>query len=145
MALLANLKSILTGGVQKLSGRKDALEAVCAAAALIAAADGDISDAEVAATSKAVKANPSLTAAFAQRDIEIAIDAMMSRAEGGRSGRQGLLREIEQIAADRDIAEIVYLAALDVAESDGSIGEKEKAVLTRICTTLGLNPANYDI
>ncbi len=143
--MLATLKAKLTGSVHKLSGRKDALEAVCAAAALVAASDGDISDGEVAATTKAVKANPTLAAAFPVRDIETTIDAMMSRAEGGRSGRLGLYREIEQISKDADISEIVYLAALDVAESDGSIGEKEKAVLGKIAASLGLNPANYDI
>lgn len=143
--MLAALKAKLTGSVQKLSGRKDALEAVCAAAALVAAADGNVSDAEVAATTKAIKANPTLTAAFSARDIDSTTDAMMTRAEGGRSGRLGLYREIEQIAKDPDIAEIVYLAALDVAESDGSIGDKEKAILTKIAGSLGLNPANYDI
>ena len=46
--------------VQKFSGRTDFLEAVCAAAALVAAADGEIEDSEVKATVKAVKANKAL-------------------------------------------------------------------------------------
>lgn len=58
------LKKKSEEAVQKFSGRTD-LEAVCAAAALIAAADGEIEDCEINATIKAVAANKSLAAGLA--------------------------------------------------------------------------------
>jgi tellurite resistance protein TerB len=138
MPVLANLKSILTGGVQKLSGRKDALEAVCAGAALVAAADGTISNEEIASTLRAIGANPNLAAAFSPAEIERTADAMLKRAQGGRVGQSGLLNEIKQVAADPEVAELVMLATVDVAESDGSIGDKERAVLATISKGLGI-------
>jgi len=142
--MFAALKSKFSGGVNKYSGRKDFLEAVCAASALVAAADGDVSDAEVDQTVKAVASNASLSAAFKPSEIERVADTMLKRAQGGRVGRSGLYKELEDIANDHDMSETVLLSALDVADH-GGISAEEKAVLTKIAQTLGLNLANYDV
>lgn len=142
--MFAALKSKLTGSVNKYSGRKDFLEAVCAASALVAAADGDVSDAEVDQTIKAITSNAQLSAAFKQTEIERTADAMLKRAQGGRVGRAGLFKEIEDIANDHDMSETVLLSALDVADH-GGIDEKERAVLQNIAQRLGLNLASYDV
>lgn len=125
--------------VQKFSGRTDFLEAVCAAAALIAAADGEIEDSEVKATIKAVKANKSLATGFDQTAIETSINKMLERAAGGRVGRMGLWEEIREIAKDAELAQGVVLAALDVAEGDGEIEPAEKAVLDRLAKELSVD------
>lgn len=142
--MFAALKAKLSGGVNKYSGRNDFLEAVCAASALVAAADGDVSDAEVDQTIKAITSNANLSANFRTQEIERTADAMLKRAQGGRVGRSGLFKEIEDVAADHDMAETVLLSALDVADH-GGIDEKEKAVLGSIAQRLGLNIANYDV
>lgn len=118
--------------VQKFSGRTDYLEAVCAAAALIAAADGEIEDGEVKATIKAVSANKSLREGFEQTVIEQTIEKMLARAGGGRVGRAGLWTEIEEVLKSADMAEAVVLTALDVAEGDGEIEPEEMKVLDRL-------------
>jgi tellurite resistance protein TerB len=125
--------------VQKFSGRTDFLEAVCAASALIAAADGEIEDSEVKATIKAVKANKSLATGFDQTAIETSINKMLERAAGGRVGRMGLWEEIREIAKDAELAQGVVLAALDVAEGDGEIEPAEKAVLDRLAKELSVD------
>ena len=125
--------------VQKFSGRTDFLEAVCAAAALIAAADGEIEDSEVKATIKAVRANKSLATGFDQTAIETTINKMLERAAGGRVGRMGLWEEIREIAKDAELAQGVVLAALDVAEGDGEIEPAEKAVLDRLAKELSVD------
>lgn len=142
--MFAALKSKLSGGVNKYSGRKDFLEAVCAASALVAAADGDVSDAEVDQTVKAVSSNASLSAAFKTSEIERTADAMLKRAQGGRVGRSGLYKELEDISSDHDMSETVLYSALDVADN-GGISAEEKQVLAKIAQTLGLNLANYDV
>lgn len=141
--MFAAMKEKLLGGAKKLSGRTDALEAVCAAAALVAAADGEIEDAEITATTKAISSNSALSAAFDARSIEKCADTMLQRASGGRVGKQALFTEIRQIGSDPVIAELVLLAALDVAESDGQIEPEEKAVLERIAKELGLSLGAY--
>jgi tellurite resistance protein TerB len=142
--MFAALKSKMTGSVNKFSGRKDFLEAVCASCALIAAADGDISDAEVAQTIKAISSNASLSAAFKAPEIERVADTMLKRAQGGRVGRAGLYKEVEDVANDSELAETVLLSALDVADH-GGISPQEKLVLGNIAQRLGLNLASYDV
>lgn len=142
--MFAALKSKLSGGVNKYSGRKDFLEAVCAASALVAAADGDVSDSEVDQTIKAISSNAQLSAAFKSAEIERTADVMLKRAQGGRVGRSGLYTEIEQIANDHDMAETVLLSALDVADH-GGISAQEKEVLSKVAQKLGLNLASYDV
>lgn len=142
--MFSSLKQKLSGGVNKYSGRKDFLEAVCAAAALVAAADGEISDDEVAQTVKAVSSNASLSAAFKPVEIERTADLMLKRAQGGRVGRAGLYKEIGDVTNDHEMSETVLLSALDVADH-GGIDDKEKDVLAKIASTLGLDLKNYDV
>lgn len=136
-------KGKATAVAQRFSGNTDYLEGICAAAALIAAADGDIEDEEIAATQKAVASNKNLSAAFDTRLIEQTMDTMLNRAAGGRVGKQGLWKEISEIAKNPDMAEAVLLTALDVADSDGQVEPQEKIVLDRLAKELGLNLANY--
>lgn len=140
--MFAALKSALSGKVAKFSGRKDFLEAVCAAAALVAFADGEASDAEIDSTIKSITSNANLSGSFSTREIETTAETMLNRAKGGRVGRNGLLREIEDIKADHDMCEVVLLTALDVADNEG-ISDEEKAVLDKIAKALSLNLANY--
>lgn len=134
--MLGFLKSKAASSVQKFSGQTDFLEAVCAAAALIAAADGEIEDSEVTATKKAVMANKALADGFDNRTIDATIDRMLDRAGGGRVGRAGLWKEIEEAASKPEMAEAILCTALDVAEGDGEIEPQEKVVLEKLAKTL---------
>lgn len=127
--------------VQKFSGRTDYLEAVCAGAALIAAADGEIEDSEVDATITAVKANKALAQGFDQLTIDKTINAMLDRVKGNRVGRSALRKEVLEIAKDPEMAEAVVLTALDVAEADGEIEPAEQKVLETLAKDLGLDLA----
>lgn len=137
------LKNAFAGKVNKYSGKKDFLEAVCAACALVSAADGELEDAEIVQTVKGIASNPQLAGAFSSREIEQTADTMCKRAQGGRVGRAGLFKELEDIASDKEMAETVLLTALDVADSDGEMEPAEKAVLEKIAQTFGLNLASY--
>lgn len=139
--MLQSLKNLLGDKAKRFSGRTDFLEAVCAACALVAAADGDLSDDELAAAVTAVKANAALTAAFDARAIEKTMDTMCNRAVG-RVGKAGLLKEISEIKSDLEMAETVLLAALDVADQNG-ISDVEKAVLAKIAAELSLDLNKY--
>lgn len=137
------LKNAFAGKVNKYSGKKDFLEAVCAACALVSAADGELEDAEIVQTIKGISSNPQLAGAFPSREIEQTADAMCKRAQGGRVGRAGLFKELEDIASDKEMAETVLLTALDVADSDGQIEPEEQKVLEKIAQTFGLSLASY--
>lgn len=140
--MFAALKQKLTGSVAKFSGRKDFLEAVCAASALVTFADGSADDDEINKTIKSITSNANLSGSFSTREIETTAEAMLNRAQGGRVGRNGLYKEIEDIKADHDMAETVLLTALDVADS-GGINDKEKVILAEIAKRLSLNMSSY--
>lgn len=143
--MFAALKNKLTGSVAKFNGNTDFLEAVCAASALVAYADGDVTDAEADAAVKAVVSNAVLSGAFSSQQIERTMDAMMKRAEGGRVGRSGLLKEIAEAHAkdtDGSLSETILLTALDVADQ-GGIDDKETAVLEKVASELKLDLKKY--
>lgn len=142
--MFGKLKKKLGGGLNRFSGNTDFLEAVCASAALTAFADGDCSDDELSVAIKTVSSNPELTEAFKPAAIEKTMDAMMTRAQAGRTGRMGLYKEIGDID-DQEMSDTVYLIAMDIAEADGDIGREEKAVLAKIASTLGVNQSKFDV
>ena len=80
--MLAMFKSLVGDKAKKFSGKTDFLEAVCAASALVATADGELDDKELLAAVAAVKSNAALSGAFDARAIETTMDKMCSRAVG---------------------------------------------------------------
>jgi tellurite resistance protein len=128
----------------KYQGNKDYLEAVCAAAALIAAADGDIEDAEVKSTIELIKNNDTLSAIYQPRDIEDTMARMLAKAKG-MAGRIALKRELQDIRGDATKAEDVFAMACDVSMSDGEMEPQEVEMLKSIAQVLGLDPKRYGI
>lgn len=123
---------------------KDFLEAVCAAAALVAAADGDIEEAEKRKVVSVVAGHPSLGKIYQPAVIEQTADVMFKRAKDF-SGRQGLAREMDDIKGrNPQMVEDVYLVALDIAHSDGELEDAEKAVLSKIASRLGVDESKFD-
>lgn len=128
--------------INKFNGNKDFLEAICAGCALVAAADGSISDAEAKAALTAMQSNKMISAAFGAREIELCFGKMESKVTT-RSGRAELKKEIDEcIARDKtgSMGEAVLYACLDVAD-DGGIDAAEEKVLREIA---GLLRVDYD-
>ncbi|MCG7492405.1 tellurite resistance TerB family protein [Thalassobius sp. Cn5-15] len=142
--MFGKLKEKLSGGAKRMSGRTDLLEAVCASAALVAAADGDIDDIEIEATANAVTANKVLKDSFSTREIEACIDSMLARAQGRRVGKIGLWKEIEDVAGNHEDSEIVLLTAMDIADADGEVDPAEIKVLEKLADKLSLKLSDYD-
>lgn len=148
MGLLSSITGAITGAVRanvnKYSGNKDFLEAVCAASALVAAADGEIADDEIVAAIDTVKNNPTLSGVYTTTEIETTLDAMLKRCKT-MSGRAALMRELDDVALkDQDLRDDVYLAAADIASADGSIEPAEKTVLNKIAGRLGVNASKFE-
>lgn len=139
MGLLGRLLGRKEEIVNRVAGRTDLLEAVAAGAALIAAADGDISDDEVKTAINVIKNNDVLSKAFSQVQIDNAIGAQIDRAKGGFSGRRKLWQEIEEVAKDPADAETVALIVLDVAWADNSVSTEEQAVIDKVGSTLKID------
>ncbi|WP_210526332.1 TerB family tellurite resistance protein [Rubellimicrobium arenae] len=139
MGLFGKLTEKLTGAAGKLSGKSDLLEAICAACALVAAADGEVEKAELAATADALASHDVLGKAFPPSKIEQVAETMFKRASGGSFGRTKLWNEVEEAKAKSsgEDLELALAIVVDVARSDGQIEDKERPVLDRIARSWG--------
>lgn len=145
MGLFGNLKEKLTGGASRISGKTDLLEGICAACALVAAADGDISDDEVASALDALKDHDTIGAAFKEHEIESAADKQLGRAKKGNAGRLGLRRELQEAKAKNafEDMEMLMMIAIDVAAASGAVEPAERKVLIEIGKIVGVPAESY--
>lgn len=144
------LKRAIGAGAREVqadySQNRDYLEAVCAAAALVAFADGEVEDTERTKTVSVLTNHPALGKMYQQPVIEQTAEAMFKRARDA-SGRQLLARELDDIKGRPDaarMAEDIYLVALDVSLADGETEPQEADVLKKIAGRLGVDPAKFE-
>lgn len=143
-------KKILGGAAREVkadySGNKDFLEGVCAASALIAAADGDIEESERRKVVSLITNHSTLSKIYNSKQVEDTAELMFKRAKDS-SGRQQLARELDDVkskADGRQMAEDIYLIAKDIAESDGEVEPQEAVVLKKIADRLGVDASNFE-
>lgn len=143
------LKKAFKAGAKEVqadySQNKDYLEAVCAASALVAYADGELEDSERQKVTRTIANHPTLGKMYQPNVVETTVDTMFKRAKDA-SGRQHLARELDDIKG-RDggqMAEDVYLVALDVANADGQVEPEEDVVLKKIAARLGVDTSKFD-
>lgn len=144
------LKKALGAGAKEIKAEygenKDFLEAVCAASALVAAADGDIEESERRKVVSIITNHPSLSKLYQSNVIETTADTMFKRAKEA-SGRQQLARELDDIKSrpnGSQMAEDAYLVALDIANADGEVEPAEDAVLKKIAARLGVDATKFE-
>lgn len=132
-------KKLLGDASRRFSGQKDFLEGCCAAAALIASADGNVDEAEANALMETLTNHPVLGTAYNSAEIGRVADDMLRRAKGF-TGKAGLYKEITEAGAnDADKAETMLLIALDVAHADGEMSDVERQVAEKIAGVLRLD------
>lgn len=127
----------------KYSENKDFLEAVCAAVALVAAADGEIEDSEVGAIQRLVAGNDKLGSIYQPHEINAVATTMLAQAKTA-SGKAQLARQLDDIKNNASMCEDTYLIALDIAMADGELEPEEEAVLKKIATRLNVDPKKFE-
>lgn len=125
------------------SKNKDYLEGVVSAVALVAYADGEIEESERRKITSMIVNHPTLGKLYKINDIEATVESFFKRAKDA-SGRQSLARELDDIKANKQMAEDVYLMAKDIASADGEIEPEEAKVLDKIANRLGVNPNDFE-
>ena len=143
--MFAKFKERLAGGAKRFQGRTDLLEGICAMSALVAAADGELEDAEIAATLDALATHATLKDAFSASEIERVLDAQLKRAKGGMAGKLALKREIDEMKDKNatDELEMALMIAIDVSMSDGEMEPEDKVVLEDLSKRLGFSLSSY--
>lgn len=143
--MFGKLKERLTGGAQRLNGKTDLLEGICAACVLTGSADGDFSDDEAMTALDRLQNHDTISAAFSPTQIEQAFDKQAKRAKSGMSGKLGLRREIEEVRAKatEEDCEMLLVIALDVALAAGDISAAERNALDKVAQAVGLSVDRY--
>lgn len=143
--MFGKLKEKLAGASNRLNGKTDLLEGICAAGVVIGAADGDFSDDEGQVLLDRLLNHETISISFSSTQIETAFDKQLKRAKQGMSGRLGLIREIEDVKAKAttEDREMLLMIAIDVATADGEIDAAERKALDRVGQAIGLDPARY--
>lgn len=143
--LFTKAKEMLNKSINpEYANNKDFLEAVAAAAAFVASADGDISPDEKTTTIDQLTSHPTLGKLYSTNDIRDTADKMFNRAASSM-GRMQLTRELDDIRNKPNagqMAEDVFWVAVDVANSDGDVSEAEQKVLDKLQARLGVKIAD---
>lgn len=130
----------------KYAGKTDFLEGLTAIAALVAAADRNISDEEVLSAIDTIKANKVVAASFTSSQVETLFDKHISRAKT-IPGKLSLRRELDDVAkrGGQEMAEDIFATGLEVAYADGDVSPEEKAVLIDAASRLGVNAKDFGL
>ena len=122
----------------------DLMEGMIAAGALVAAADGDISDDEVTTIKSIIGCSTQLSE-FGNQPAQYFDKCRDTIAASKRMGKMDLMKEIKEVGAagnEEDSARVLIMG-IEVADSDGTIDDDEMKVLSEIAKALGLNLNDY--
>lgn len=108
-------------------------------------ADGELEEVEKNKVIALLTNHSTLGKMYDRATIENTAETMFKRSKDA-SGRQSLARELDDIKGRPDgaqMAEDVYLIAVDVSAADGEVEPEEKVVLEKIANRLGVDPAKF--
>ena len=124
------------------SENKDLMEAMVGVAALIAYADGELEDEEIITTEALLKNSKALEAFGNEPSAEF--DRLCKILEAGyRMGRLTIMKEVKDVASNKDEAEMVLVMAIEIAFADGEMGPEEEKELNAIAKALNLKLDDY--
>ena len=121
---------------------KDLMEAMVGAATLIAFADGELEDEEIAAIDAILK-NTKALQAFGSEPAQEFDRLCTVLGAGYRMGRLEVMKEISDVKGNKDESEMVLVMAIEVAYADGECEPEETKELEAIAQKLGLRLTDY--
>ncbi|MEH7374624.1 TerD family protein [Neobacillus drentensis] len=122
---------------------QDVLEAVVAACALVAMADGYLDASERQKMTEFVHQSEELRV-FDTNKVLQKFNMFVSRIENDRMlGRAEAFRALGKIRTKPEIARLVARYCIAIGYADGNFDNNEKQMVSDICRELGLNPAEF--
>lgn len=123
---------------------RDLMQAIVGGALLVAYADGECEEAELAKMEQVISALPELINFGSE--ISETIGRFHSLLEAGfRLGKLKVLKEIEDIKGSDDDKQLVFNVMLTIAEADEKVEPEEVAVIKEVGQRLGINLREYGI
>lgn len=139
--LFSKAQSLFSGAAATAldAGNKDVREAMMASCALVAYADGEVSDDEIEQTLAQIAGSAQL--ADCQDEAKADFMKYVNQLETtGRMGKAEIMKEIADLANDtNDENKVrVVLIGIEVADAEGGIDADELKVIKQIATKLGI-------
>jgi len=123
---------------------KDFLEAVVAGCAMVAFADGVVSPQEKQKMMGYMKTSDQLKV-FNQNDIIKMFQKYVEKFEFDPGIGTGEAMQVIGKFRDKPQAQLVVRVCCAIGAADGDFDEGEKSVVRRMCSELGLNPADFGL
>lgn len=124
---------------------KDFLHAAMAGAALIAAADGEVSSSEKQKMIKFIESNDALSI-FPTADVIKTFQDYVTQLEFDHDiGEAKALQALGNMKSNDSAARLLMRMIIAIAASDGNFDDNEKRVAAKIAVELGLNPAEFEL
>jgi tellurite resistance protein TerB len=134
----------LTAEVSKFRNRSF-MEAVVAACAMVAAADGTVSSDEKQKMAGFIRNSDELKH-FSMPEVIAYFEKVIGNFEfDAEIGRAEALKVIGRLRGNEEQARIMVRVACAIGASDGNFDDDERAVVRSICVELGLKPADFDL
>jgi len=129
--------------VKKIENR-DLMEAIVGGCLLVAYADGNCEMSELNTISALVSSNRAISHFGTEIQETTSRFRQLLDANVG-VGKLHIMRELKDIAANRDDAEEVLVNIIAVATADGDVGEEEMAIIKQIAQNFNLDPTVYGL
>lgn len=124
---------------------KDFLNAAMAGSALVAMADGSVSQEEKQKMIKFIESNDALSV-FTTSDVIKAFQEFVSQLEFDKDiGEAKAFQALGKMKSNVDASRLLVRMIIAVAASDGNFDANEKAVARRISKELNINPAEFEL
>ncbi len=136
-------RDTLNAEITKFKSR-DLLEAVVAGSAMVAFADGAISAEEKQKLMAYLKISDQLKV-FDSNDVIKIFQKYAEKFEFDTTIGTGEAMQVIGKFRGKPQAQLVVRVCCAIGASDGDFDEKERAVVRKMCSELGLNPADFEL
>lgn len=129
--------------LKKIENR-DLMQAIVGVLVLVAYADGECSKDELNNAERLIRANDQLQ--HFGSEITTTMGRYVEYMEASpRLGELKIMREVSDIKANQADAEEVFVNAIAIAEAEGGVDDKERAMLVKIGRELGLRLQDFGL
>lgn len=136
-------REALTTEITKFKS-KDLLEAVVASCAMVAYADGAVSSDEKQKMMGYLRTSDQLKV-FDQNDVIKMFQKYVEKFEFDAAIGTGEVMQAVSKFRGKPQAQLVVRVCCAIAAADGNFDPSEQAVVRRMCSELGLNPADFNL
>lgn len=140
---VTNAREVLNAEITKFKS-KDLLEAIVGASALVAYADGSITADEKQKLMGYLRNSDQLKV-FDQNDTIKLFQKYAEKFEFDTAIGTGEVMQVVGKFKGKPQAQLVVRVCCAIGAADGNFDEDEKAVVRKMCSELGLNPADFEL